>query len=50
LTFNLLGHLDSQIAIISGFSVHLITQLFEYSLGIISIIVLYLPSNKGVNA
>ncbi len=50
LTFNLLGHLDSQIAIVSGFSVHLITQLFEYSLGIISIIVLYLPLNKGVNA
>lgn len=46
LTFKLLGHLDPQIAIVSGFGVHLITQLFEYSLGIISIVVLYLPFTK----
>jgi hypothetical protein len=45
-TFKLLGHFDTQIAIISGFSVHLITQMFEYSLGIISIVVLYLPFRK----
>jgi hypothetical protein len=46
LTFRFLGHFDSQVAIISGFGVHLITQLFEYSLGIIGIIILYLPFKK----
>jgi len=46
LTFKLLGFFDPQVAIVSGFSVHIITQIFEYFLGILSIIILYLPHKK----
>ena len=46
LIFKLLGFFDPDVAIISGFSVHIITQMFEYSLGILSIILLYLPFKK----
>ncbi len=41
LTFKLMNF-DSQIAIISGIGVHLITNLFEYLLGILSILLLFL--------
>jgi len=43
LTFKLLGFFDPRVAIVSGFSVHILTQVFEYFLGILSIIILYLP-------
>ena len=39
LTFQLLNF-DSRLAIISGIGVHLLTNLFEYSLGILAILVL----------
>jgi uncharacterized membrane protein YbhN (UPF0104 family) len=42
LTFRLMDF-EPRLAIISGLGVHLITNLFEYSLGIISIIILVLP-------
>ncbi len=41
-TFQLLGF-DLKLAIVSGFSTHLISQIFAYSLGILSIIILSLP-------
>lgn len=41
-TFQLLGF-DLKLAIISGFATHLISQIFAYSLGIISILILALP-------
>jgi len=46
LTFKLLGFFDPKVAVVSGFSVHIITQLFEYSLGILSMVILYLPGNR----
>ena len=46
LTFKLLGFFDPQVAIVSGFRVHVTTQVFEYLLGIISIIIVYLPLKK----
>lgn len=45
-TFKLLGFFDPNLGIISGFSVHILAQSFEYSLGILSIIILYLPFNR----
>ena len=45
LSFKLMGF-NPEIAIISGISLHLITQLFEYFLGILSIIILALPLTK----
>ncbi|MFQ6082212.1 MAG: lysylphosphatidylglycerol synthase transmembrane domain-containing protein [Candidatus Aminicenantia bacterium] len=45
LSFKLMGF-DPRLAIISGFGLHLITQIFEYSLGILSIIILALPIIK----
>jgi hypothetical protein len=42
LTFQLMKF-QPDIAIISGIGVHLITNIFEYSLGIISILILLLP-------
>ncbi len=42
MTFRLLGF-DPKLAIISGLGVHFLTNLFEYSLGIISILVLVWP-------
>lgn len=41
-TFQLLGF-DLKLAIISGFATHLISQIFAYSLGILSILILSLP-------
>ena len=43
LTFKMMGYFDSKIAIVSGFGVHLVTQVFEYFLGVLSLIILYLP-------
>jgi uncharacterized membrane protein YbhN (UPF0104 family) len=42
LTFQLMNF-EQRIAILSGIGVHLITNLFEYSLGILSILILTLP-------
>jgi len=42
LTFRLMDF-EPRLAIISGLGVHLITNLFEYSIGIISIVILVLP-------
>jgi uncharacterized membrane protein YbhN (UPF0104 family) len=42
LTFRLMGF-DSRLAIISGIGVHLLTNIFEYSLGIASILILAWP-------
>jgi hypothetical protein len=47
LSFKLMGF-NPEIAIISGISLHLITQLFEYSLGILSILILALPMIKNI--
>jgi len=48
LTFGLMNF-DQSLAIISGIGVHLITNLFEYSLGIASFAVLALPLLKHKN-
>jgi len=49
LTFQLMGF-DSRLAILSGIGVHLLTNLFEYSLGILAILILALPLlPKGKN-
>ncbi len=45
IAFGLMG-MDQRIAILSGLGVHLVTNLFEYSLGIGSLIVLALPVIK----
>lgn len=45
LTFKLMNF-QPQLAIISGIGVHLITNLFEYILGILSIIIISLPFKK----
>ena len=42
LTFRLMGF-DSRLAVISGIGVHLLTNIFEYSLGIASILILAGP-------
>jgi uncharacterized membrane protein YbhN (UPF0104 family) len=42
LTFNLMGF-DTRLAVLSGLGVHLLTNLFEYFLGIVSILVLAWP-------
>lgn len=42
LTFQLMNF-DQKLSILSGLGVHLVTNLFEYSLGILSILVLALP-------
>lgn len=42
LTMQLMG-IDAQIAILSGLSVHLLTNMFEYTLGIASLLILALP-------
>jgi hypothetical protein len=42
LTFRLMDF-EPRIAIISGIGVHLISNMFEYSLGILSILILTLP-------
>jgi uncharacterized membrane protein YbhN (UPF0104 family) len=50
LTFQLLDF-EQRIAILSGIGVHLISNIFEYSLGILSILILSLPllnRKKGV--
>jgi len=44
-TFKLMNF-DSSLAIISGIGVHLLTNLFEYTLGILSIMILSLPFIK----
>lgn len=51
LTFRLMGF-DARLAILSGIAVHLITNIFEYALGIGSILVLafpYLQRTRGQN-
>jgi len=45
LTFQLMDF-ESRLAILSGIGVHLLTNLFEYSLGIISILILTFPFLK----
>jgi len=45
ITFKLMNF-QPQLAIISGIGVHLITNLFEYILGILSIIIISLPFKK----
>ena len=47
LTFKMMGYFDPKIAIVSGFGVHLTTQAFEYFLGIIALLILYLPLKYG---
>ena len=47
LTFQLMN-VETRIAILSGIGVHLITNLFEYSLGIISILFLSLPLARNL--
>jgi hypothetical protein len=42
LTFQLMDF-EQRIAILSGIGVHLISNIFEYSLGILSILILSLP-------
>lgn len=48
LTFKLMNF-EPRFAIISGIGVHLISNLFEYSLGIIAILILALPFLKKAN-
>jgi uncharacterized membrane protein YbhN (UPF0104 family) len=45
-TFELM-EFEPRLAIISGIGVHLLTNLFEYTLGILSILYLALPHSKG---
>jgi uncharacterized membrane protein YbhN (UPF0104 family) len=47
LTFKLMNF-EPRLAILSGFGVHLITNIFEYSLGIIAILILAIPFLKKV--
>jgi len=47
LSFKLMDF-DPNLAILSGISVHLITNIFEYSLGIFSILILAFLSNKKI--
>jgi hypothetical protein len=42
LTFRMMNF-DQEIAIISGIGVHLLTNLFEYTLGIVAILILVIP-------
>ncbi len=46
LTFGIMSF-DRSLAVISGIGVHLITNLFEYSLGIASLLVLMIPKAKN---
>lgn len=48
LTFKLMNF-QPQLAIISGIGIHLITNLFEYILGILSIIIISLPFKKKLD-
>lgn len=48
LTFKLMNF-EPRLAILSGLGVHLLTNLFEYSLGIIAILILALPFIKKAN-
>ncbi len=52
LAFKWMGYLDHKLAIISGFGVHMTTQVFEYFLGTMGLIILYFPlrTNMRVNA
>jgi hypothetical protein len=47
----MLMNFDRNLAILSGIGIHLITNLFEYSLGFLSILILAVPyfkkSKKG---
>lgn len=38
-----LMHFDPRLAVLSGFGIHLITNLFEYTLGLVSLLVLLVP-------
>jgi uncharacterized membrane protein YbhN (UPF0104 family) len=49
ITFKLMDF-ESRLAILSGIGVHLLTNLFEYSLGIISILILAFPFLKKTRA
>jgi len=46
LAFRLMGY-EERIAIVAGFGLHLITQLFEYSLGALAILLLALPALRS---
>jgi len=41
-----LMNFEISLAVISGIGIHLISNLFEYTLGIISLLIIYAPSNK----
>lgn len=50
-----LMHFDPRLAVLTGFGIHLITNLFEYSLGLVSLLILLVPyfwkkrrSNPGI--
>lgn len=45
LAFRLMGY-EERIAIVSGFGLHLITQLFEYGLGALAILIVAWPSRR----
>ncbi len=46
LTFRLLNF-DTRLAVVSGLGIHLITNLFEYSLGVLSLLILSVPYFKA---
>jgi uncharacterized membrane protein YbhN (UPF0104 family) len=45
LAFRLMGY-EEKIAIVAGLGLHLITQLFEYSLGAVALLLLWLPGMR----
>jgi hypothetical protein len=48
LAFKWMGYLDPKVAIISGFGVHMTTQVFEYFLGIMGLVILYFPLRNNM--
>ena len=48
LTFTLMG-IDNRLAVVSGLGVHLLTNIFEYTLGIASLFILAAPSASRPN-
>jgi hypothetical protein len=49
LAFKWMGYLDPKVAIISGFGVHMTTQVFEYFLGIMGLVILYFPLRNNMS-
>jgi len=49
LSLNLMGY-NAELAIISGLGLHLITNLYEYSLGILAMLILALRSNPRIHS